>query len=379
MGPYQAASPIPFGNHIDFRVLNRIYSKSVFPAMVALSLSLLMYGCRSRFTSQINSPTAGSSCSSQALSPEALFNGAKPAVAVVRTGSVEGSAFAVYQNAASTILITNSHVVGNSNLVNLKWADGHQESGSVIASLGAEIPQKDLALIEVQGIRGKPLLLKKRAPNVGADIVAIGAPQGLEFSLTRGVVSGIRDNGQILQIDAPINPGNSGGPILDKSGCVVGIATFKLDDSEGLNFAVSAALIEEFLRSKFSSVSGTIEPPSKNSILPPSPFSSVINPPRPTPPTIGNRSANCWFQAEPGSQNLSGSICQISTSKASQGRTEVRLADGGGINRVIYLGPGDKASVYVSGRRFDGEWLRDQDGDIRVHIQPEVFAFQLPQ
>ena len=78
-------------------------------------------------------------------------------------------------------------------------------------------------------------------------MVAIGARKGLEFSLTRGVLSSLRDAGDILQIDAPINPGNSGGPVLDRSGCVVGVATFKLSDSEGLNFAVAASVVEHFL------------------------------------------------------------------------------------------------------------------------------------
>ena len=74
-------------------------------------------------------------------------------------------------------------------------------------------------------------------------MVAIGAPKGLEFSLSRGVVSSLRENDEILQIDAPINPGNSGGPVIDRTGCVVGVVTFKLEDSEGLNFAMAASRI----------------------------------------------------------------------------------------------------------------------------------------
>ncbi|MEB3350127.1 MAG: trypsin-like peptidase domain-containing protein, partial [Cyanobacteriota bacterium] len=125
-------------------------------------------------------------------------------------------------------------MVGESRSVKLTWADGQEENAAVVADAGAATPQTDLAI-------------KRQPPNVGADVVALGAPKGLEFSLTRGVVSSLRDNGEILQLDAPINPGNSGGPVLDQTGCVVGIATFKISESEGLNFAVAAGVMANFL------------------------------------------------------------------------------------------------------------------------------------
>lgn len=288
---------------------------------------------------------------------------------------MEGSAFVIRQSASSTYLITNSHVVGQSSTVALKWSDGSQDTASVIANSGASTPQADLALLEVRGVRGRALALKGIAPSVGADIVAIGAPQGLEFSLTRGVVSSLRDNGQILQIDAPINPGNSGGPILDKSGCVVGMATFKLDNSEGLNFAISSSLIDTYLSSSI----GSSSPSSSSGGSPgpsPSPFLSSSAPGQsgPTPSQINV--PNCWFQESPGSQQLIGSRCQIVSRGVSQGRIEVQLINANGIKRVIYLRPDKGAEVYVGGQRFDGNWQEDQDGDLRVQIEPEVFAFR---
>ncbi|WP_255002205.1 S1C family serine protease [Cyanobium sp. HWJ4-Hawea] len=337
----------------------------------------LMTGCQSRLSKQEVVEPSSPECSSQALSPEVLFEGAKPGVAVVRTGSMEGSAFVIRHTASSTYLITNSHVVGDASSVALKWSDGNQDTATVVANSGASTPQADLALLEVRGVRGRALVLKPIAPSVGADIVAIGAPQGLEFSLTRGVVSSLRENGQILQIDAPINPGNSGGPILDKSGCVVGVATFKLDNSEGLNFALSSSMIDDFLVKSIGN-SGASTFFSTRSGSPSSPFSASTPPAQAGPSPSQINGSNCWFQESPGSQQLVGSLCQIAVRNFSQSRIEVQLINSNGLKRVIYLLPGNAAEVYVGGKRFNGNWLEDKDGDLRVQIEPEVFAFRSP-
>jgi serine protease Do len=335
----------------------------------------LLPGCRSRGYQQQTSLQPADSCSNKNLTTEALFEGAKAGVAVVQAGSMAGSAFVVRQTASATFLATNSHVVGQATKVSLKWSDGSLDTGSVVANAGASTPQSDLALIEVSGIRGRALTLKKEPSSVGADIIAIGAPQGLEFSLTRGVVSSLRDKGEILQIDASINPGNSGGPILDKSGCVLGIVTFKLDNSEGLNFAISSSLIEAFLRrSNFNS--GPLASSGG--------FSLSINTPLLSPPSSGQvlpeptpiQGSNCWFQNAPGSQQLVSSQCQIISSIVSQGRIDIKLIDVKGVKRALYLYSDKHADVYFNGKRFNGSWSQIQDGYIRVHTEIETFAFK---
>ncbi len=82
----------------------------------------------------------------------------------------------------------------------------------------------------------------------GQRLFAIGAPYGLEHTLTAGVVSALRSNDrpglmpkQLVQTDVPLNQGNSGGPLFKEKGEVVGIASFMLSQcggSVGLNFAV---------------------------------------------------------------------------------------------------------------------------------------------
>ena len=68
----------------------------------------------------------------------------------------------------------------------------------------------------------------------------VGAPLGLSDSVTSGVISAYRDttDGQRLQFDAPINPGNSGGPVVNAKKAVVGIATAKAQDAEGIGLAI---------------------------------------------------------------------------------------------------------------------------------------------
>jgi len=75
---------------------------------------------------------------------------------------------------------------------------------------------------------------------VGEDIVAIGNPAGLEGTVSRGIVSGIRkaEDMQWIQITAPISPGSSGGPVFNLDGRVIGVATAYIAGSQNLNFAM---------------------------------------------------------------------------------------------------------------------------------------------
>jgi hypothetical protein len=97
------------------------------------------------------------------------------------------------------------------------------------------------------------MALRTDTAPTGTPVYAIGAPASLAlaFSLTRGIVSGyptIADRRR-LQTDAPVNPGNSGGPIVDESGAVLGVVSFKLVASkiEGIAFAVPIPEVLEAL------------------------------------------------------------------------------------------------------------------------------------
>ncbi len=83
----------------------------------------------------------------------------------------------------------------------------------------------------------------------GQRVYTIGSPSGLAYTVTSGIFSGSRSDGQqtYLQTDAPINPGNSGGPLITETGKVVGINTLVLTGAQGIGFAIPIeAIYEEF-------------------------------------------------------------------------------------------------------------------------------------
>jgi len=152
-------------------------------------------------------------------------------------------------------VLTNWHVVGNSQFVEMKTYNGQETFGKVIA----RDVMRDLALIKIQA-RGKPVkFYSKKSLDLGKTVEAIGHPKRLEFSITRGVISAIRRENPttlpgssrkkilFIQTDAPINPGNSGGPLF-LGNEVIGVNTQALKNSEGLNFSIHYSEVQTFLR-----------------------------------------------------------------------------------------------------------------------------------
>ena len=111
----------------------------------------------------------------------------------------------------------------------------------------------DLAIVKINASKLKYLNLGD-SDNVklGQIAYAIGNPIGVEFqrTVTSGIISGVNrtikiedENGEtymedLLQTDATINPGNSGGPLINENGEVIGINTVKIEEAEGIGFAV---------------------------------------------------------------------------------------------------------------------------------------------
>ena len=114
--------------------------------------------------------------------------------------------------------------------------------------------ETDLALLKIaeKDLPTLVLLAQQRA-RVGQLVFAVGSPEGLQNSVTMGVVSAVARQANpdkpltYIQTDAPINPGNSGGPLVDMNGSVIGINTFILSTgggSEGLGFAIPARIVD---------------------------------------------------------------------------------------------------------------------------------------
>ncbi len=157
------------------------------------------------------------------------------------------------------IVMTNYHVVRESRLVEMRLWNGQETFGRVEAS----DVRLDLALIRVQN-RGKPVqFFDGSRLDLGTQIDVLGHPDGNLFSLSRGVVSAVRQGASVnsvggkpylqLQYDAASSPGNSGGPIFmaDKVVAVVSYASLgERRTNQNLNFGIHYREVLEWLREK---------------------------------------------------------------------------------------------------------------------------------
>jgi len=160
-------------------------------------------------------------------------------------------------------IITNAHVVEGAQRIRVILPPPAGESALELQPIHAEQildakvlgthKQSDLALLKVQAshLPTVPLRTDVRVRQ-GELVFAIGSPEGLQDSVTMGVVSSVArqtnsdDPMVYIQTDAAINPGNSGGPLVDIDGNLVGINTFILTEgggSEGLGFAIPATIV----------------------------------------------------------------------------------------------------------------------------------------
>ena len=164
-----------------------------------------------------------------------------------------GSGFIVGYQDDATLIITNSHVIVGSKRVEVTLTDGKKYPATVVFDGGGESNKNDLAILKVVNKIGKVLTLKENQPVQGEDVLAIGSNFGFSFSSTKGIVSKIWENEGLIQTDTSINSGNSGGPLINHSGCVIGVNTFGIDPSDngsgdsGLNFAISSEVVKQFI------------------------------------------------------------------------------------------------------------------------------------
>lgn len=157
------------------------------------------------------------------------------AVVVIRRGGQEGTGFLVSPDG---FIVTNHHVIDASGNIVVETSEGEE----FLAAVVSQSPEKDLALLHISASKLPYLQLgSEEEARIGDDIYALGNPRGLQGTVTKGIISAKRRLAgvRLIQIDAPINPGNSGGPLLQIDGRVVGVNTLKLQESEGLNFAIS--------------------------------------------------------------------------------------------------------------------------------------------
>ena len=148
------------------------------------------------------------------------------------------------------VIVTNYHVVANSEEIDVTLADGRRFTASLV---GAD-PATDLAVLRIDATALPTAVWgDSDTVEVGEMVWAIGNPFGLDRTLTYGIVSAVGRRGvldspyqEFLQTDASINPGNSGGPLVDVHGRVMGITTAIVGRNyTGIGFAIPSNTARE--------------------------------------------------------------------------------------------------------------------------------------
>jgi serine protease Do len=155
-------------------------------------------------------------------------------------------------------IITNHHVIASE--VDAEYEGFSKLYVKLPANINEKIPAKvvgydrllDVALLKLE--MNPPFIYTFAGPvkyGVGEKVSAIGAPLGLENTVTSGILSNVSRRflqmGDVIQVDAPVNPGNSGGPLLDEKYNLIGIVFAGLEKFEGLNFAIPFNYVEMVL------------------------------------------------------------------------------------------------------------------------------------
>jgi len=200
--------------------------------------------------------TTRTSDARQTLTPEEIVAQALPAVVRIETAGGLGTGFFV----SGDTIVTNAHVVREYAIVTVRSANGSTST----ARVETKAPSVDLAVIKVASAQpGQPTITlgTGRTARQGQEVLALGSPLGLQNTVTRGIVSAVRDVGGVtlVQTDAAINPGNSGGPLLDRTGAAIGVNSmgFRPAVAQGLSFAIAIEYVADLLRGHEPSATGS--------------------------------------------------------------------------------------------------------------------------
>ncbi len=180
------------------------------------------------------------------LAPRKPFAGAiagnidsvRNGVVTILAGGSHGSGFFIDD---AGHLLTNAHVVGRADRLQIVLAGGVEATARVLAS----DPRRDVALLKADLAKTGGLPLRLEPPAVGAEVYAMGSPldPSLSATLSKGIVSALRheDGLNYIQSDVNVMGGSSGGPLLDESGNVVGMTVAGIqagDVALGLNYFI---------------------------------------------------------------------------------------------------------------------------------------------
>ena len=219
---------------------------------------------------EVAAPASSAKAASNDLTEH--FKRLKNTVVTVRSESGHGTGFFVD---AKGLILTNQHVVGNSEYLAVQFDRTHK----IAAKLIAADPQKDVALLSVNIAalpNASPAPLYRagagRTPvQEGERVFTIGSPLSLDKIITTGIVSKVEPH--TIMSDININPGNSGGPLFNGAGQVIGLTTFgtRGEDGPGVSGIVRIEEALAMLEQNRTKATGT---PPPGALLPVEPLTS---------------------------------------------------------------------------------------------------------
>ena len=183
-----------------------------------------------------------------------VFENAWRHIVVVKQGENQGSGVIVRPN----VVATNCHVIESGGIASFFSGDDeivihkHDNRQAVggkryQATIRKRDDDRDFCLLDVADLWEIPAKLRRYDTlQIGEAVYAVGSPQGLDLSLSSGLISQLRQGGgfRVIQTDAAISPGSSGGGLFDSNSNLIGILTSKIIDEnvEGIGFAIPADL-----------------------------------------------------------------------------------------------------------------------------------------
>ncbi len=244
---------------IDFRSLRPIYSRAMerYRHTVFLLISIFV------------AAGAGMPSTTHGKSAKQVFDKVSRGIVVVIAMDTHGKELAQGSGVvvSENTVATNCHVVSGAQLIAVRQAPNARarESYRMKAKLTAQEADRDLCILFVAGLSDAPAAVpvplgNARDTSIGDEVYAIGAPYGLELSLSRGIVSQLRGVGgteaaPLIQSDVTVSPGSSGGGLFDQQGMLIGITTLKISGAGagGFSFAIPVEWVTK--------LSGSVETP----------------------------------------------------------------------------------------------------------------------
>jgi len=179
------------------------------------------------------------------LKPSEVFATDAPSIVLIKTYDKSGQA--IMQGSGVVIakdtVVSNCHVIENSVTTRVFYQ--HKQ---VTAKLLYEDEEHDLCSFIVKNLSAPPVQMGSTSQvKVGNTAYAIGAPEGLELTLSGGLISSLRHipGGIVLQMTTPISPGSSGGGLFDSQGRLIGVTSYYMKKGEELNFALPVEWVNE--------------------------------------------------------------------------------------------------------------------------------------